>query len=206
MHDLIYVFDAYCGWCYGMAPALRALARADDITVTVVHGALFSGANAAPIGKFTHIPGANERITELTGVTFGERYEQVLAEGELVLDSDAAARGLTALRESAGEARSLEMAAAMQASFYRDGRSLSDPETYAAIARANGLDSGEVQSLLGDERVIDTARQEQSWLAELGIHSYPLLLLRRGDELVQIGSPAASAQQLRAQIDAAVAA
>ncbi|MFM9746035.1 DsbA family protein, partial [Streptomyces brasiliscabiei] len=79
---------------------------------------------------FEHIPGANARIAELTGVVFGADHERMLAEGRLMLDSDAAARGLAALRAVAGAVRGLEMAAAMQAAFYGRGRSLSDPRTY----------------------------------------------------------------------------
>lgn len=203
MHDLLYVFDAYCGWCYGMAPALHELATDDDVRITVIHGALFSGANSAPIGRFGHIPGANARIAELTGVAFGPDYERLLSEGRTLLDSDAAARGLAALRASAGEHRALEMAGAMQTAFYRDGRSLSDAETYAVIADDRGLDGDAVQRQLDDDVIAGQARRDQEWLAELGVHSYPMLLLRRGDELVQIGSPTASAAQLRAQISAA---
>lgn len=203
MRDLLYVFDAYCGWCYGMAPALRELAADDDIRITVIHGALFSGVNSAPIGHFGHIPGANARIAELTGVAFGPDYERLLSEGRMLLDSDAAARGLAALRASAGDHRVLEMAGAMQTAFYRDGRSLSDAETYATIAADRGFDAGTVRRQLDDDVIAARARRDQEWLAELGVHSYPMLLLRRGDELVQIGSPTSTAAQLRAQIAAA---
>lgn len=205
MHDLIYVYDAYCGWCYGMGPALRALAEADDISVTVRHGSLFSGDNSAPIGAFAHIPGANARIAELTGVTFGADYERVLAEGRLMLDSDAAARGLAALRAVAGAARDLEMAGAMQSAFYGSGSSLSDPRTYETIADERGLDGEAVVGLLDDPRIAAAARREQEQLIALGARSYPMLLLRRGGELVQLGGPTSSAPQLRAQIEQASA-
>lgn len=201
MHDLVYVYDAYCGWCYGMSPALHALAEADDISLTVRHGSLFSGEASAPIGAFGHIPAANARIAELTGVRFGPEYERVLAEGALILDSDAAARGLAALRRAAGRSRDLEMAAAMQRAFYRAGRSLSDPRTYETIAVEHGLDGEQVSRLLDDEAIASAAREEQDRLIALGVHSYPMLLLRRGDRLVQIGGPTSSAAQLRARID-----
>lgn len=201
MHDLVYVYDAYCGWCYGMGPALHTLAEADDISLTVRHGSLFSGEASAPIGAYGHIPAANARIAELTGVGFGPDYERVLAEGTLVLDSDAAARGLAALRAAAGRSRDLEMAAAMQSAFYRAGRSLSDPRTYEAIAVEHGLDAEEVMRRLDDEGTASAARAEQEQLIALGARSYPLLLLRRGDRLVQIGGPTSSAAQLRARID-----
>lgn len=47
-HRLTYVFDSYCGWCYGFGPAIRGLAADADIADTVRHGALFGGGRAAP--------------------------------------------------------------------------------------------------------------------------------------------------------------
>ncbi|EIC08397.1 hypothetical protein HMPREF1529_01396 [Microbacterium sp. oral taxon 186 str. F0373] len=119
------------------------------------------------------------------------------------MDSDAAARGLAALRAVAGPGRDLELAAAMQAAFYRDGKSLSEVSTYADIAVAHGLDAQDVVAHLSDPQVAELARREQDELAEAGTHSYPMLLLRRGDGFVQVGGPTSSASQLRAHIDAA---
>lgn len=205
MHSLIYVFDAYCGWCYGFSPALQELSQDPDIEIAVQHGSLFSGTTSAPIGSFRHIPRANARITETTGATFGPDYQDLLAQGELTLDSDAAARGLHALRTVAGPARSLEMAAAMQAAFYRDGLSLSEATTYRTIAETHGLDVEQVSDHLHAPSTAEAARQEQEQLRDLGVHSYPTLLLRRGDQLVQVGDPTASAAQLREQITQATA-
>ncbi|MHC5908307.1 DsbA family protein, partial [Streptomyces sp. S6] len=86
---LTYAFDAYCGWCYGFAPALHefAAANADRIELEVLSGGLFTGPRALPASAFPHIPGANARIAELTGVAFGAGYRRMLAEGTVVMDS-----------------------------------------------------------------------------------------------------------------------
>ena len=64
---LTYVFDAYCGWCYGFAPALHefADANADRIDLQVLSGGLFTGPKAQSIGAFPHIPGATARIMQM---------------------------------------------------------------------------------------------------------------------------------------------
>jgi hypothetical protein len=69
------------------------------------------------------------------------------------MDSDAAARGLAALRAVAGPGRDLELAAAMHAAFYRDGKSLSEVSTYADIAVGHGLDAQDVVAHLSDPQV-----------------------------------------------------
>jgi putative protein-disulfide isomerase len=77
---LTYAFDAYCGWCYGFGPAVRAFAAAniDRIELRVISGGLFSGSRAAPISAYPHIPDANARIAQLTGVSFGDGYLRTL--------------------------------------------------------------------------------------------------------------------------------
>ena len=142
---LTYVFDAYCGWCYGFAPALHELAQDEGIDIEVISGGLFSGHHAGPIGALPHIPGANARIAALTGVRFGEAYETVLSDGTLHMDSDDAGTGLVALKEASG-GKDLDMAAAMQQAFYIDGLSLSDTGTYRTIATREGLDPDVVES------------------------------------------------------------
>ncbi|MHA7306413.1 hypothetical protein ACX80E_14410 [Arthrobacter sp. TMN-49] len=115
-HHLTYVFDAYCGWCYGFGPALHEVAKNKNITIEVISGGLFSGHRASPIGSLAHIPAANRRIETLTGVAFGDAYLAVLEAGTHLLDSDDAGTGLVALKEASG-GRGLEMAVAMQRAF-----------------------------------------------------------------------------------------
>src|SRR4051794_25543128 len=141
---LVYVFDAYCGWSYGFAPTLTELVRRHpDLELEVVSGGLFTGARRVPIREFGYVQGANTKITELTGVTFGPGYERLIADGSFVMDSEDAARGVAALRHVAPE-RIVELAAALQHAFYVDGMSLSDTATYQAVAEAAGLDAKSV--------------------------------------------------------------
>src|SRR3954447_12998466 len=135
---LVYVFDAYCGWSHGFSPTLAELGRRHpDLHVDVVSGGLFTGSRRVPIREFGYVQGANAKISELTGVTFGGGYEDLIADGSFVMDSEAAARGLAALRQFAPE-RSVELASALQHAFYLEGRSLSDPATYRIVAEAAG--------------------------------------------------------------------
>lgn len=87
-----------------------------------------------------HIPGVNERIVQLTGVTFGDGYRAALADGNVVLGSADAATGLVALRSQPG-VNALDAAAAMQCAWYRDGRSLSAAGVYRELAAELSLDA-----------------------------------------------------------------
>jgi putative protein-disulfide isomerase len=194
---LTYVFDAYCGWCYGFGPAVRgfAAANAGRVEIDVVSGGLFTGGRVAPIGTMPYVADANARIAELTGVEFGPGYSELVADGRFQMDSTAAAIGFAALRAAAPE-RALESAEAMQRAFYFDGLSLSEASTYQHIADQLGLDAGFTSP---DGRA--AAVHDFTQAARLGVTSYPTLLLHTDTGVVRLGGPAAKATQLTAALD-----
>lgn len=198
---LTYVFDAYCGWCYGFGPAIRefAVAEADRIDLEVISGGLFTGAHVAPVGTMPHIADVNRRITELTGARFGRAYRELVADGSFRMDSTAAATGFAALRSNAPN-QALALAEAMQAEFYRDGLGLSAPATYRHIAERLGLDADRVVSDFSDPRSRAATHRDFSRAAQLGVHSYPTLLLHTHTGSVRLGGPASSVEQLSAAL------
>lgn len=200
MHELIYVVDTYCGWCYGFGPTVRELAADPEVNLTVRHGALFTGDRSAPIGQYGHIPAANARISALTGVEFGQGYEAMLAEGATVMDSNDAARGLMALRQVAGEDRALEAVSALQAAFYGEGLSLSSEAAYDFAAERLGVDAEAVRVALKDPDVAARAAAEQQQVLGLGVDHYPTLLAVTERGLVEVGSPTASAAEIKAAL------
>ncbi len=206
MITLTYVGDAYCGWCYGFGPAVRDLAGQEAVSVSIVPGSLFTGDRVVPIRNFGHVPEANARIAALTGVTFGPEYQELLAAGDVAMDSDAAARGLQAVISVAGEERGLEAFIALQEAFYLHGLSLSSEEAYVHVAKEMKVDEGKVVAALTDPEVIEAARAQQRWARDVGVDHYPTLLLHTADGLVEVGSPTATAEQIREQIDRELAA
>lgn len=200
MHQLIYSVDTYCGWCYGFGPTLRELAADPEVSLTIRHGALFVGDRSAPIGHYGHIAEANAQISSLTGVEFGAGYEAMLAEGSTVMNSKDAARGLMALRQVAGEGRALEALAALQAAFYGEGFSLSGEAAYDFAAERLGLDAEAVHAALKDPDVAARAAAEQQQVLGLGVDHYPTLLAVTEQGLVEVGSPTASAAEIKAAL------
>lgn len=199
-HGLVYIWDAYCGWCYGFSNSLKALHEAHpELELTVLSGGLFTGEKKQPISAYPHIPGANARIGELTGAKFGERYEKLLEEGSFVLDSVAAARGLFALRFFAPD-RAYYLAADMQTAFYYEGKSLSDPETYREIARKNNLDEEAVVNRFNDPVSAKEALEEFEKVQNLNIQSYPTLLFKKGDEYIPLGGGVMTVDKMEARL------
>ncbi|MFE7761760.1 DsbA family protein [Streptomyces sp. NPDC057438] len=183
---LVYVFDAYCGWSHGFSGTLReVVSRHPALPVEVVSGGLFTGPRRVPIREFGYVQGANAQIAELTGAEFGEGYERLIADGSFVMDSEAAARGVAALRQAAPD-RAPELAAALQHAFYVDGLSLSDPATYRKVAEEAGLDADTVVAVFDAPEAHDAATDDFHRCAELGVTGFPTLLAVDGDRVATL--------------------
>ncbi|MBD3859316.1 DsbA family protein [Bacillus sp. 28A-2] len=194
--SFIYVWDAYCGWCYGFSNSIRTLhENHPEIPLTLVSGGLFVGDRSLPIKNYPHIPEANERISQLTGVEFGERYEELLGNGTFLLDSETAAIGFSALRSIAPE-RALSLASSMQKAFYQDGKSLSDEQTYREIAMNHQLDPDVLVERMKETETINDAYADFAKVQQLNVNGYPTLLLKKGDEYFSLGGGAMTAEKL----------
>ncbi|WP_326575109.1 DsbA family protein [Streptomyces sp. NBC_00481] len=193
---LVYVFDAYCGWSHGFSATLReVVSRHPGLPVEVVSGGLFTGARRVPIREFGYVQGANAQIAELTGAEFGEGYERLIADGSFVMDSEAAARGVAALRRAAPD-RAPELAAALQHAFYVDGLSLSEAATYYGVARAAGLDADAVVCAFEGPEAPKAAADDFHRAAGLGVTGFPTLLAMDGDAVTSLAHGHATADKV----------
>ncbi|MFE6828367.1 DsbA family protein [Streptomyces sp. NPDC057690] len=193
---LVYVFDAYCGWSHGFSGTLSEVtSRHPELPVEVVSGGLFTGSRRVPIRDFGYVQGANAKIAELTGAEFGEAYERLIADGSFVMDSDAAARGVAALRQAA-QTRAAELAIALQHAFYVDGLSLSDPATYRKVAEEAGLDADAVVTAFEGSEVRVAAGADLHRSASLGVTGFPTLLAVDGDSVTALAHGHATADEI----------
>ncbi len=194
--QLVYVFDAYCGWSHGFSDTLReTVSRHPELPVEVVSGGLFTGERRVPMSAFGYVRGANDQIAELTGAEFGAGYQRLLAEGSFVMDSEAAARGVAALCEAAPD-QAVELATALQRAFYVDGRSLSDPATYRQLAEASGLDADAVVAAFEAPETRAAAQADFRRAAALGVTGFPTLLAVDGDRVTVLARGHATADEI----------
>ncbi|MEW2306747.1 DsbA family protein [Streptomyces sp. NPDC006655] len=193
---LVYVFDAYCGWSHGFSETLRqVVSRHPELPTDVVSGGLFTAARRVPIREFGYVQGANAQIAELTGAEFGEAYERLIADGSFVMDSEAAARGVAALRQAAPD-RAAELATTLQHAFYVDGLSLSHAATYRKVAEQAGLDADAVVGAFEAPEAQDAAAKDFHRSAELGVTGFPTLLAVDGDRVTVLAHGHATADEV----------
>ncbi|WP_340378169.1 DsbA family protein [Streptomyces sp. SS7] len=193
---LVYAFDAYCGWSHGFSATLgEVVSRHPELPVEVVSGGLFTGARRVPIRAFGYVQGANAEIARLTGAEFGEPYERLIADGTFVMDSEAAARALAALRRAAPD-RAAELAPALQRAFYVDGLSLSDAATLRKVAEDAGLDADAVVASFEGPGAQAWARADFDRAASLGVTGFPTLLALRGDHVTALAHGHSTADEI----------
>jgi putative protein-disulfide isomerase len=203
--QIVYVFDAYCGWCYGFGPTVQQFWELNRgrIPFTAISGGLFLGERRLPLRTFGHIEASNARISQLTGATFGEKYHALVRDGSLVLDSESAAAGFAALREQAPD-RAIELTNAIQRAFFQRGSSLSDVETFNALAREFALDPDRMAKYFHGTDARPAAMQDFSLARALGANAFPALLVLTEHAVARLDGVGATADGLTRQLDRAL--
>lgn len=127
MARFIYIYDTYCGWCYGAAPVIGALIDS-GADVSVMHRQLFQGANAHRMGDgFGRMAlSYDRRIQQLTGQKFSDAYVQaVLGDPDEVLDSSLTAQAAALVHDQGAKAE-MALMHQLQKARYIGGKSASD--------------------------------------------------------------------------------
>ena len=176
MTALTYIFDPLCGWCYGAAPAVRALVAAGH-AVTLMPSGLFIAPGRTIDAEFAaYIWSADQRVAQYTGQEFSETYRtEVLGRPNAPFDSTAATRAIVAVHR-AEPARKLEALEAIQRARWVEGRDICDPMTLIGVLDAVGLPTPLPDASLAAE-TRDRVGAARSLMARLGIEGVPALLI-----------------------------
>ncbi len=183
--ELIYIYDALCGWCYGFSPVMQQLHEkyGGQLTFTVVSGGLALGDRVLPIGGMaSYILESIPTVEMSTGVKFGEAYKALLREGAYMQNSEPPAIALAVVKAKYPE-RALGFAHALQQAMFLHGKSLNDPKTYEELAYQQDLPSP--AQFVDDMAMItyaDKAREDFMYAARLGATGFPTVIFRDGNK------------------------
>ena len=180
---LTYLFDPFCGWCYGAAPVLEKLVAAPGIALKLTPTGLFSGQGARPMdAEFAAYAWSNDqRIARLSGQLFSEAYRRncLLASG-VKFDSGPATLALTAVALSA-PAREREALKVIQNARYVDGCDVTKFPVLSEILRGLGLNEAAEHIAAPDESLLaaNEARiaEARSDMRRFGADGVPALLV-----------------------------
>ena len=172
---LIYGFDPICGWCYGFAPAMRAICSAHpDLPVRLVMSGLVTSERVGPAAAMEgYVRQAAGRLEAVTGRAPSEAFFAWMTSPGAVADSGPPAVAIHAVAAARPDA-TLPFAHAVIEAHYGRGMDPNDPAAYAPLLAEHA--PGTVLPDLHDPEA-----QERAFAAgrAVGISSFPTLALRR---------------------------
>lgn len=175
---IYYIWDAYCGWCYGFNSIFTPFHNAHpELDIEVISGGLFLGENSKPIGSYGYFESGNKQIATMFPVTFGEENLERIKEGTLILDSKGPAIAFAVMRDLIPQAKWSDLTFDIQKQYFVEGKSLSEVNTYTELAADFNLDVHELESKLKlafeDGQLAKTDFEKSR---TMGVTSYPTVI------------------------------
>ncbi|RAJ05006.1 putative protein-disulfide isomerase [Chitinophaga skermanii] len=183
--ELIYVYDALCGWCYGFTPVMQAFQRKHtDIACSVMSGGMMSNTPASKMASY--IQQAYHSVEQTTGIKFGQGFLQgILESPTYIMDSEKPAIALSAFKMLA-PGSAIDFAHDIQVAFNYDGKDLHADETYSNLVHKYGVREDDYLAALHSEDAKNAALTEFKQVQEWGITGFPAVILVTSKQLYLI--------------------
>ena len=187
-NKIIYVFDAYCSWCYGMDPVMVRIA--EKYSNTIDFEALSGGMNpedttAAEVAqKFQNPRQSFNRVTEMTGEPISNAFIEIIESPEknaYIFNSTYPARAMVTLKHFSPN-REIQQAKDIQHLVYKDAKDLTKTDSYKTLAENYGIDWEAFVHRFESEESLQEAKYEFHLARQLEVTSYPAVLLQTGDQ------------------------
>lgn len=180
---IIYCYDAYCGWCYGFSPVIKALwvKYRDQFEFETLSGGMIPADSTKHIGAIAeYIRGAYTTVENMTGVKFGEDFLWHIFnpdQSDWFPNSEMAAIAMAIFREKF-PAATIEFAADLQDALYAEGRDLTDKEAYRHLLEKYDMDAADFYNKLKDPAYQEKAYYDFSLVKQLQVSGFPCVFLQ----------------------------
>jgi putative protein-disulfide isomerase len=207
--NLIYCYDAYCGWCYGFSPVMKKLAaQFPELPVEVISGGMILPENPVPISSTaSYIREALPRVEAMTGVQFGADYRWHIENPDLsdwFPNSLKPAIALCIFRSIYPD-RQLEWAADLQFALFGEGRDLTDDEAYRHLLEKYQLPEEDFYTQLRSIYFRQQAEEDFATCRKLQVTGYPCVLLQHSEvSFTLLARGYTDEASLRQRLDAAL--
>jgi len=184
---LHYVFDPFCGWCYGAAPLLASLREINGLKIHLHGGGMMAGRARQPVTPQLRdfVLQHDKRIAQMSGQPFGEAYQHgLLNDRSAVFDSEPPTTAILAA-ERLGH-RGLDLLKRIQHAHFVEGRKVADPTVLRALAVEIGLDGkafDDCYASLAGQPTMDHINESRSLLGQVGGQGFPTFALVDGKQV-----------------------
>ncbi|MBU3714066.1 MAG: DsbA family protein [Ferruginibacter sp.] len=183
---LIYIYDAYCGWCYGFSPVIKQIADQykDKLQFEVLSAGMILPEKPIHINAVAgFIAQAYKTVEERTGVEFGKDYLWHIFnpdQSDWYPNSEKPAIALCVLKQMLPD-KVVQFAADFQHALHYEGRDLTDDEAYRHILDKYGLDTEAFFQQLKSEDYRKMAHEEFNLVKQLQVAGFPAVYIQDAD-------------------------
>lgn len=206
-YQLLYIYDAYCGWCYGFSPLIKKITEEyrDRLPCDVISGGMILPEKPVHIGVSAgFILNAYKTVEETTGIKFGEDYLWHLKnaeESDWYPNSEKPAVAMCIFKEYYPD-RAVEFAADLQYALHMEGRDLTDDEAYRHLLEKYSIRAETFYTKLASDEYKAQAYAEFEFVKQLQVTGFPAVFVQAGDlKYFMVASGYTSHDVLVARID-----
>ena len=186
---LHYIYDPFCGWCYGAAPLVTAASELDGLKVVPHGGGILTGASAKKMSPEWRefVRPHEQRIATLSAQSFGASYrEGTQFNYDVVLDSGPPTAAMLAAEEIAGAG--LAMLKRLQVAYYVEGRPIADQREVMDVSSELGLESDTFSEAFkhATRKLDEHFQSTQSLLVRVGGRGFPTFAIEQGDSVINL--------------------
>lgn len=188
---LIYIYDAYCSWCYGFSPVIKQLAQdyKARCDLEVLSGGMIIGNSTHPISHMApYIQGVYRQVEALTGIRFGTDFLWHIfhpQESDWQLNSEKPAIALCVFKHFYPE-EALSFVSDLQYALNYEGRDLGDDEAYRHLLEKYRIPPDVFYRLLHSKVFKEQAYHEFSLVKQLQVSGFPTLLLQENESKLHL--------------------
>jgi putative protein-disulfide isomerase len=184
--QLIYCYDAYCGWCYGFSPVIKKIWEEykDKLNFEVLSGGMIIGDQVRPISFISgYIKSAYKRVEELSGIKFGEDFLWHINnpdKSDWHMNSEKPAIALCVIKDHLPE-RQVEFATDIQYALNYEGRDLDDDEAYRHLLAKYEIPDEEFYKKLKSLEYKEKAYYDFALCKQLQVDGFPQVMIQLSD-------------------------
>lgn len=202
--ELIYVYDALCGWCYGFSPVMKEIynQHKETFNFEVLSGGMMLGDREGEIGTVApYIKEAYKTVEDTTGVKFGSQFLAILDEGTQYISSEKPAIALSIFKTYQPE-KAVLFAHALQSAIYHDGIDLNQFESYTSLVEQFNLPAEEFIAKMQTEEFKQAAYYDFALARQLQVSGYPAAFIKtRENNFYMIAKGYADLETMKLRIE-----
>ena len=196
---LIYVFDPLCGWCYGFSPVISKIASSykDVLSIETVCGGMITDDQIGFIKqKAPFLKKAIALVTQHTGAKFSRYFiDTVMLDSSRIMTSVQSSIAIMICKEMKPESL-LSFIEELHKYIYVKGIDMTKDESYLELAKQFLIPEKEFLLKMKNIKYKNAAIKEFNKAEQLGISSFPALLLSNKGKVTVISNGYKSFQEI----------